>query len=77
MTNFLYGGVQALLVSDFGPKTALKIVDSLRKDILAGKLKSGAEIKVRSPLSSEFRIFCPGFIRGFSLAKNFLPAFLA
>lgn len=36
---------QALLVSDFGPRISMKIVDSLRDDILAGKLKSGAEIK--------------------------------
>eukprot|EP01018_Ginkgo_biloba_P012541 Gb_23519 [translate_table: standard] len=39
------GGWKALLVSDFGPKTAIKIVESLRKDILAGNLKSGQEIK--------------------------------
>lgn len=38
--------VQALLVSDFGPKISIKIVDTLRSDILAGKLKSGNEIKV-------------------------------
>jgi fused signal recognition particle receptor len=37
---------QALLVSDFGPKTAINIVESLRKEILAGNLKSGQEIKV-------------------------------
>ncbi|XP_042473974.1 cell division protein FtsY homolog, chloroplastic-like [Zingiber officinale] len=36
---------EALLVSDFGPKISFKIVDSLREDILAGKLKSGSEIK--------------------------------
>jgi len=36
---------EALLVSDFGPKTAMKIVDNLRKDILAGRLKSGPQIK--------------------------------
>ncbi|KMT20591.1 hypothetical protein BVRB_1g005730 [Beta vulgaris subsp. vulgaris] len=36
---------EALLVSDFGPKITMKIVDSLREDILAGKLKSGPEIK--------------------------------
>lgn len=36
---------EALLVSDFGPRISMKIVDSLREDILAGKLKSGAEIK--------------------------------
>ncbi|OAY83736.1 cell division protein FtsY homolog, chloroplastic isoform X2 [Ananas comosus] len=36
---------EALLVSDFGPKISIKIVDSLRDDILAGKLKSGSEIK--------------------------------
>lgn len=45
---------QVLLVSDFGPKTALKIVDTIRKDILAGRLKSGPQIKVdvSSPLPS-------------------------
>ncbi|KAG6521220.1 hypothetical protein ZIOFF_018286 [Zingiber officinale] len=36
---------ESLLVSDFGPKISFKIVDSLREDILAGKLKSGSEIK--------------------------------
>lgn len=36
---------EALLVSDFGPRITVKIVDSLREDILAGKLKSGSEIK--------------------------------
>ncbi|KAI3985382.1 hypothetical protein MKX01_033696 [Papaver californicum] len=36
---------EALLVSDFGPKITIKIVDSLRDDILSGKLKSGTEIK--------------------------------
>ncbi|XP_026380070.1 cell division protein FtsY homolog, chloroplastic-like [Papaver somniferum] len=36
---------EALLVSDFGPKITFKIVDSLREDILSGKLKSGSEIK--------------------------------
>ncbi|KAL8166944.1 hypothetical protein V2J09_008443 [Rumex salicifolius] len=36
---------EALLVSDFGPKITIKIVESLREDILAGKLKSGTEIK--------------------------------
>ncbi|KAK6920183.1 Signal recognition particle, SRP54 subunit, GTPase domain [Dillenia turbinata] len=35
----------ALLVSDFGPKITIKIVEGLREDILAGKLKSGSEIK--------------------------------
>ena len=33
-------------MSDFGPKITIKIVESLREDILAGKLKSGPEIKV-------------------------------
>lgn len=37
---------EALLVSDFGPKTAVKIVEKLRKEILEGKLKTGSEIKV-------------------------------
>ncbi|CAM8922569.1 unnamed protein product [Rhodiola kirilowii] len=36
---------EALLVSDFGPRITFKIVDSLREDILSGKLKSGSEIK--------------------------------
>ncbi|KNA15041.1 hypothetical protein SOVF_101950 [Spinacia oleracea] len=36
---------EALLVSDFGPRITMKIVESLREDILAGKLKSGPEIK--------------------------------
>ncbi|KAG6532161.1 hypothetical protein ZIOFF_005999 [Zingiber officinale] len=36
---------EALLVFDFGPKISFKIVDSLREDILARKLKSGSEIK--------------------------------
>lgn len=37
---------QALLVSDFGPKITIKIVEGLRDDIYGGKLKSGSEIKV-------------------------------
>lgn len=36
---------EALLVSDFGPRITIKIVESLRDDILAGKLKSGPDIK--------------------------------
>uniref|UniRef100_A0A7C9ELL4 SRP54-type proteins GTP-binding domain-containing protein n=1 Tax=Opuntia streptacantha TaxID=393608 RepID=A0A7C9ELL4_OPUST len=36
---------EALLVSDFGPRITIKIVESLREDIMAGKLKSGSEIK--------------------------------
>ncbi|BBN13731.1 fused signal recognition particle receptor [Marchantia polymorpha subsp. ruderalis] len=36
---------EALLVADFGPRTASKIVDELRTDILKGKLKTGPEIK--------------------------------
>lgn len=31
--------------ADFGPRTALKVVDQLREPILAGKLKSGDEIR--------------------------------
>jgi hypothetical protein len=42
----LLGSLQALLISDFGPGTAMKIVESLRKDILNATLKSGPEIKV-------------------------------
>lgn len=33
-------------MSDFGPRITIKIVESLRDDILAGKLKLGSEIKV-------------------------------
>lgn len=33
-------------MSDFGPRITTKIVESLREDIMAGKLKSGSEIKV-------------------------------
>ncbi|KAI5647287.1 hypothetical protein M9H77_33292 [Catharanthus roseus] len=36
---------EALLVSDFGPRITIKIVESLREDIYGGKLKSGSEIK--------------------------------
>ncbi|KAJ6344211.1 hypothetical protein OIU76_005853 [Salix suchowensis] len=36
---------EALLVSDFGPRITIQIVERLREDILAGKLKSGSEIK--------------------------------
>lgn len=36
---------EALLVADFGPKITIKIVETLRDDIYAGKLKSGSEIK--------------------------------
>lgn len=36
---------EVLLVSDFGPRITVKIVESLREDILSGKLKSGSEIK--------------------------------
>lgn len=38
--------MQALLVSDFGPKITVRIVERLRDDIMSGKLKSGSEIKV-------------------------------
>ncbi|KAJ8573281.1 hypothetical protein K7X08_009792 [Anisodus acutangulus] len=37
--------LDALLVADFGPKITIKIVESLREDIYAGKIKSGSEIK--------------------------------
>ncbi|OWM88236.1 hypothetical protein CDL15_Pgr003648 [Punica granatum] len=36
---------EVLLVADFGPKITIRIVEGLREDILAGKLKSGSEIK--------------------------------
>ncbi|CAF1873531.1 BnaC04g50450D [Brassica napus] len=36
---------EALLVSDFGPKITVRIVERLRDDIMSGKLKSGTEIK--------------------------------
>lgn len=45
MCSFLFH-FQALLVSDFGPRITIKIVENLREDILSGKLKSGNEIKV-------------------------------
>lgn len=38
--------LQALLVSDFGPRITVRIVERLRDDIMSGKLKSGSEIKV-------------------------------
>jgi hypothetical protein len=44
--------VQALLVSDFGPKISFRIVDTLRDEIRDGKLKSGAEIKVMNLVSN-------------------------
>lgn len=37
---------EALLVADFGPRTTLKIVDTIRKDVLGGKLKTGPEIRI-------------------------------
>ncbi|KAH9317191.1 hypothetical protein KI387_018960, partial [Taxus chinensis] len=40
-----FGCCMALLVSDFGPRTTIKIVENLRKEILAGNLKSAQEIK--------------------------------
>eukprot|EP00850_Spirogloea_muscicola_P019688 SM000196S05380 [mRNA] locus=s196:178420:185870:- [translate_table: standard] len=42
---------EALLVSDFGPGTAIKICDALRDDILAGKLRTGKEIKAALKLA--------------------------
>lgn len=36
---------EALLVADFGSRTASKIVDELRTKFLKGKLKTGPEIK--------------------------------
>lgn len=36
-------------MSDFGPRITIKIVESLRDDIYAGRLKTGSEIKVVSP----------------------------
>ncbi|KAK3212880.1 hypothetical protein Dsin_017586 [Dipteronia sinensis] len=44
-TDLVVCQLQALLVSDFGPRITIKIVESLREDILGGKLKSGSEIK--------------------------------
>lgn len=38
--------LQTLIVSDFGPRTSLKIVDNIREEILAGKLKTADDIKV-------------------------------
>eukprot|EP00877_Chromochloris_zofingiensis_P008011 jgi/Chrzof1/3463/Cz12g26150.t1_FTSY[v5.2] len=36
---------EALIAADFGPKTALKIVDGLRDQLKAGKLKTGGDIR--------------------------------
>lgn len=36
---------EALIAADFGPKTALKIVDGIREDIKAGKLKSSDDVR--------------------------------
>ncbi|KAK6142855.1 hypothetical protein DH2020_023203 [Rehmannia glutinosa] len=46
---------EALLVADFGPRITIKIVESLRDDIYAGKLKSGSEIKVLLAAGDAFR----------------------
>lgn len=54
MSSFSYH--QALLVADFGPRITIKIVESLRDDIYAGKLKSGSEIKVM------IQMFCTVFL---------------
>lgn len=35
----------ALIMSDFGPKTSLKIVGEIREEVRAGKLKTGEEIR--------------------------------
>lgn len=44
-------------MSDFGPKITIKIVESLRDDIYAGKLKSGNEIKA-SVINVNLRLIC-------------------
>jgi hypothetical protein len=49
-SSILIVALQALLVADFGPRTSLKIIDAIRKDILAGAIKSGEEIKVHGSL---------------------------
>jgi len=36
---------EALISADFGPRTALKVVDTLREPILAGELKTGEQIR--------------------------------
>lgn len=36
---------EALIAADFGPKTALKVVDDLRDQVKAGKLKTGEDIR--------------------------------
>lgn len=36
---------EALIVADFGPRTALRIVDGIRADVTAGKLTTGADIR--------------------------------
>lgn len=35
----------ALIMSDFGPKTSFKIVDAIREQVMAGTLKTGPEIR--------------------------------
>ncbi|KAI3432381.1 hypothetical protein D9Q98_003937 [Chlorella vulgaris] len=35
----------ALIMSDFGPRTAFKVVDGIRDKVLAGKLKTGDQIR--------------------------------
>lgn len=35
----------ALIMSDFGPKTAFKIVDGIRDKVMAGQLKTGKQIR--------------------------------
>ncbi|GJP39271.1 hypothetical protein CLOM_g23660 [Closterium sp. NIES-68] len=43
--NILEELEEALIVADFGPRTALRIVDGIREEIKAGQLKTGKEIK--------------------------------
>lgn len=59
---------QALLVSDFGPKITIKIVESLRDDIYGGKLKSGSEIKVML-ITLSFCMICMDFWFGFDVTR--------
>ncbi|CAI5471185.1 unnamed protein product [Closterium sp. Yama58-4] len=43
--NILEELEEALIVADFGPRTAIRIVDGIREEIKAGQLKTGKEIK--------------------------------
>uniref|UniRef100_A0A251T7W0 Putative signal recognition particle, SRP54 subunit, eukaryotic n=1 Tax=Helianthus annuus TaxID=4232 RepID=A0A251T7W0_HELAN len=47
---------EALLVSDFGPKITIKIAESLRDDIYAGKLESVLDILTTKAAKTELKL---------------------